>query len=151
MQELPDLLGVFRRFTLAWEGYVRELAGLLGVSLNEGMALSYLTTHGTASAKELGTALHFTSGATTTLVDRLVHRDLVERRAHPTDRRVSLVALTAGAEHQLADGRSWLAAAVLEVPDERKAQTVLVLTELTAILTGLSERLSSTSRTEVQT
>ncbi len=146
MPKIRSLVEVFRDFTLAWEGYVREICVLLGVSMNEGMALSYLTQGGAVSAKELAAALHFTTGATTTLVDRLVQRDLVERRPHPTDRRVSLVALTANAAQELAEGRSWLAAALLEIPDDHKAETVRALSEVTATLTSLAGRLSVENR-----
>jgi len=52
------------------------------------------------------------------------------------------VALTANAGPELAEGRAWLAATLLEVPDDRKAETVRVLSEFTTTLTGLAERLS---------
>lgn len=67
---------------------------LPGIDLD---ALEHLELHGPMPHRQLAERLVLTAGAVTQLVDRLERRGLVERLAHPTDRRVSLVALTADA------------------------------------------------------
>lgn len=69
---------------------------LPGIDLD---ALEHLELHGPMPHRELAERLVLTAGAVTQLVDRLERRGLVERTAHPSDRRVSLVALAAEA-HQ---------------------------------------------------
>ena len=49
---------------------------------------------GEAGVREVAEALHITVGAASRLTDRLVADDLVDREAHPTDRRAVRLALT---------------------------------------------------------
>ena len=65
-----------------------------GVSLAEMQALDHLHEAGGLTPGALGHRLQLTSGAVTALIDRLQRRGLVERTAHPTDRRSTLVRLT---------------------------------------------------------
>ena len=65
-----------------------------GVSLAEMQALDHLHEAGGLTPGALGQRLQLTSGAVTALIDRLQRRGLVERTAHPTDGRSTLVRLT---------------------------------------------------------
>jgi DNA-binding MarR family transcriptional regulator len=64
-----------------------------GLSTNELWALEHLFAEPLGTG-EVGRRLQVTSAATTQIVDRLAHRGHVEREAHPTDRRRTLVRLT---------------------------------------------------------
>lgn len=69
------------------------VAGRAGLSTNELWALEHLFAE-PLGAGEVGRRLQVTSAATTQIVDRLADRGHVEREAHPTDRRRTLVRLT---------------------------------------------------------
>ena len=137
-----DLLNVFRSFILQWEAYRLDITHRLGVSVSELTALSHVSMHGAVSTTDLARVVQFTSGAATSLIDRLAHRGLVERRPHPTDRRVHLVALTAEAEDFLAPKRRLLVAPVAAVSAERLPLTISVLEELTAKIAELCQSLT---------
>ncbi len=69
------------------------VAARAGLSTNELWALEHLFAEPLGTG-EVGRRLQVTSAATTQIVDRLAHRGHVEREAHPTDRRRTLVRLT---------------------------------------------------------
>ena len=68
------------------------------VCLSDFAILELLLHKGTQQVNELGRRIALTSGAITTAVDRLEARGLVNRGAHPTDRRARLVCLSARGE-----------------------------------------------------
>jgi DNA-binding MarR family transcriptional regulator len=92
------LLAAVRRFTLEDGRLDNAVARRYGLSLAEMRALDYLQVSGGLTPGQLGERLQLTSGAVTALVDRLERRELVERTAHPTDRRSTLLRLTATTE-----------------------------------------------------
>jgi len=57
-------------------------------------ALRVLKRHGVMRLSDLSEHLHIAARSTTEVVDALESRDLVERRADPSDRRATLVELT---------------------------------------------------------
>jgi DNA-binding MarR family transcriptional regulator len=57
-------------------------------------ALEYLEAEGPLTQRDLGQRLSLTSGAISMLVDRLEHAGWVNRRAHPTDRRYTMLELS---------------------------------------------------------
>ena len=65
-----------------------------GVGLSDFGVMEMLLHKGPQPVNEIGRAIDLTSGAITTAVDRLESRGLVVRRAHATDRRARVVALT---------------------------------------------------------
>ncbi len=66
-----------------------------GLCASDFGVLEALLHRGPLPVNVLGKKLLLTSGSMTTSVDRLVARQLVERRDDPTDRRIRVVALTA--------------------------------------------------------
>ncbi|QKW11195.1 MarR family transcriptional regulator [Streptomyces sp. NA04227] len=86
MQRLSDsLVAYYRDFTAAAvkEGLTSTQANTLGV-----------LSRGTATMRELATALSCDASNVTGVVDRLERRGLVNREPSPTDRRVKHVLLT---------------------------------------------------------
>lgn len=76
----------------------------------EGLSLARLKVlklleHGPLPMGQLSEAMAVVPRSTTDLVDGLVAAELVERRPHPTDRRVVLLALTDLGRVRLASGR----------------------------------------------
>jgi DNA-binding MarR family transcriptional regulator len=66
----------------------------VGLSPVQGMALLHLQTDVPLTMSALATALKCDNSNVTGIVDRLEAAGLVERRAHPSDRRVKTVVVT---------------------------------------------------------
>lgn len=92
---MADAVAALHRFGTQRDRLRAALARRLRLPLNDLDALEHLELAGPLSQRDLADRLLLTSGAVTLLVDRLAGAGLVERRQHPTDRRVSLVALAA--------------------------------------------------------
>ncbi|WP_350350740.1 MarR family transcriptional regulator [Microbacterium sp. A8/3-1] len=86
--------------------------------------------------QELRDELRITVGAASKLVDRLEREGLAARRPHPTDRRSSLIALTASGETALALG----AQAMKDALDDHLAGHDLA--EVTSLLSRLDRSLT---------
>ena len=71
--------------------YQQAAAAKYGLGITDMKTLSILMREGPMTAGEIGNRLSLTSGSVTTLIDRLERQDLVERQAHPTDRRKVIV------------------------------------------------------------
>jgi DNA-binding MarR family transcriptional regulator len=89
----PDVAVALHRFGMARDRMRAALARALGVGLTDLDALEHLELDGPLTQTELGDRLLLSSGGVTLLVDRLERLGAVRRRAHPTDRRVTLVEL----------------------------------------------------------
>jgi DNA-binding MarR family transcriptional regulator len=127
-----------RSLILAGERYRQVLSEHVGLGTTETQAVSYLTVHGARGQNELAADLGLSSGASTALVDRLERQGIAERYPHPSDRRRTLVRLTAQGEAVVELSRSWLLAAFQDVPPHDHAR-------LAATLRSIAERLSERS------
>lgn len=89
--------------------------------------------------RELAEELGVTVPTTTGLVDRLAREGLVERRPHPTDRRVVLVLPTAEGRDAVRRSAAYLAevmAAVLSDVDEGERESLVRAVERVRDLSG---------------
>src|SRR3954468_6279692 len=111
-----------RALILAGERYRQGLSEHVGLGVTESQAVSYLTVHGDRGQNELAADLGLSSGASTALVDRLERQGIAERYPHPSDRRRTLVRLTARGQDIIRESRQWLVASFRDVaPDELDA------------------------------
>lgn len=69
-------------------------AATIGVSVSELRVLSRVAEAGYATPSRLADTMGMTSGAITAISDSLITAGLVQRNAHPTDRRRNLLSLT---------------------------------------------------------
>jgi DNA-binding MarR family transcriptional regulator len=76
------------------DGYRFRAAADAQVGLTELRAMGHLIDAGPLSPKQLAAALDLTTGTVTALLDRLERGGLVQRTAHPRDRRMLQVELT---------------------------------------------------------
>lgn len=67
---------------------------ILGVNVTDMECLGLIFFKGLTTPSELSRYTGLTSGATTTMLDRLERARLIERRPNPEDRRGTLIALT---------------------------------------------------------
>ena len=125
------------RFGMARDRMRAAVARALGIGLTDLDAIEHLELDGPLTQKELGDRLLLTSGAVTLLVDRLERLGAVQRRAHPSDRRVTLVQLLphddlAGQLPALDAYHRGLCAAVADLPEDVRTAVAAFLDALTA-------------------
>jgi DNA-binding MarR family transcriptional regulator len=101
-----------RALIMAGESYRLAVAGSGGLGTTESQAISYLAVHGPRGQSELARDLGLTSSAATALVDRLERHGAAERTPHPTDRRRTLIRLTARGEELAVAGQQPLLASL---------------------------------------
>ena len=91
LENLNQLLTEFYDKMASWEqSVVKET----GYSLAQTHTIEVLGNHGPLRMKELAQKLAITTGTLTVQIDKLVQAQLIERCAHPDDRRSIVVALT---------------------------------------------------------
>lgn len=118
--------------TRLWRRVEQELrqAGLPRLAWLE--ALSVITGREDARLNDVAVELAITPGGATKLVDAVERGGMVTRHAHPTDRRVTILAATAAGREALARGRTVVDATVEELWPQR--DLIAPLRELTAKL-----------------
>jgi DNA-binding MarR family transcriptional regulator len=148
MAESPkDLAGSLQRFGLARDRMRAALAKRTGVRGADLDTLEYLEAEGPLTQRDLGQRLSLTSGAITMLVDRLEHAGWVNRRAHPTDRRYTLLELSPKAARaspaELDRYHRAIRTLVETVPDRDKAIIATFLNEAAAAASQAAQDLVS--------
>lgn len=106
-----------RRYQTAVDRFDEAATRLLGINRTDARCLDVLDQRGPLSAGELARECGLTTGAMTTLLDRMEELGYLRRTAHPTDRRRVMVELTAKARRRAeqiygpvgAEGRELLA------------------------------------------
>lgn len=89
-----QLVAAFERYGPAYMRWVASRVPAEGLSPQRLRVLHVLRQHGTMPMRDLGAQLGVTGRAVTQLVDALESDGFVARQPHPTDRRVTLIALT---------------------------------------------------------
>ena len=116
----------------------------LGVTEIEMLALVHLAEQGELAPSALGNLLELSSGGSTALVQRLERHGHVSRRPHPSDRRSTLIALTATTAERLEEVESppyRALAEALGAADETVVREVLTrLADATEELQALGRR-----------
>ena len=86
MRELTHLPAHLARF--------HKIYGEAGLTPGVGKALVQLPSDHPVPMRELASALHCDNSYVTSVIDILEEKGLVERRAHPSDRRIKVISLT---------------------------------------------------------
>jgi DNA-binding MarR family transcriptional regulator len=119
-----EIRATLARKSLADARFRSSLARVLGISENDVLAVQHLAREGALTPSILGVRLGLTSGGTTALLQRLERLGYVQRDAHPTDRRSSLVCLSEQARAEVGDAYAPLVrqldAEIAELPAEHR-------------------------------
>ena len=94
-------VSLLRQLQLSGGNLRASLAKELGISLAELNALAHVAEQVGLTPKKLSELMDLTTGAMTTMIDRLERAGLLVRQPHPTDRRSLLLALTPGGGHAI--------------------------------------------------
>jgi DNA-binding MarR family transcriptional regulator len=89
-----EILGLIRRNQVLTDMLDEAAAGYLGINRTDARALDVIDQHGQITAGDLARELRLSTGAVTTLVDRLERAGFARRVADPTDRRRVLLEVT---------------------------------------------------------
>ena len=139
-----------RALILAGERYRQAISEYVGLGTTETQAISYLTVHGDRGQNDLAADLGLSSGAATALVDRLERQGIAQRHPHPSDRRRTLVRLTARGKSVVQESHQWLLAGFEDIPASDLASTAAALLSIADRLSAYSaeifQRSSSTQR-----
>jgi len=97
-EESANVWLVIRKAAYWIEQHALRSVTSTGLGLTDFAVLKALLFTGPLPVNVIGAKVLLTSGSITSAVDRLAAQGLVERQAHPTDRRASLVGLTRAGE-----------------------------------------------------
>ncbi|HEY8594262.1 MAG TPA: MarR family transcriptional regulator [Devosiaceae bacterium] len=89
-----DLMRALRAHQNASDVMDTAVSDLLGINRTDGMCIDIVDQHGRISAGELATALGLSTGAVTTVIDRMEKAGYLRRVPDPDDRRRVLTELT---------------------------------------------------------
>lgn len=90
---IADLMDSFGSAQLRAEALMKGIAAEHGMSVSDLRSLYLVREHETPTPKQISAYLDLSSSATTALTDRMVAAGYLERVAHPTDRRSSVLRL----------------------------------------------------------
>jgi DNA-binding MarR family transcriptional regulator len=124
-----DLVASLQRFGLQRDRLRAAVARHVGISETDLDALEHLEAAGPLTQRDLGDRLSLTSGAVTMLVDRLEAAGWVQRGPHPTDRRYTLIALTAQAGRDTPPPLTTYHAAVRRLATKVEAENRAAITD----------------------
>lgn len=128
-----------RALIMAGEHMRHAIAAHYAIGTTETAALSNLRVVGALGPRELADRLGLTPSTVTSVVDRLETVGFVERSAHPTDRRMTVVSLTTLGDEVVVQFDEWLSSAI-----DRLGRDAIpgVTAALLRLATGLEEQTS---------
>ena len=134
LESLTDETGV-HVFLVLWkassavQAFAEKSIAGLEMGMSDFAVLEALLHKGSLPVNEIGKKVQLTSGSITTAIDRLETKELVERRAHGSDRRARIVYLTK-------DGRKLITRAYARHADdlERLTSASLTLAERSTLI-----------------
>lgn len=138
-----DLTAAFARYNATLLTLSAHLAADTGLTLSEMVACEHLRLDGPLTPREVGERVRLSSGAVTSLIDRLEGRGFATRTPHPKDRRSVLVHYTP--QEQRVVGRLYavlghLSAEMASLGETEKAAVIGFLTSMTV---GLIEAIAA--------
>jgi DNA-binding MarR family transcriptional regulator len=143
---------LIRRFLyrrdLALARHRATLARSLGLTDVEMLVLVHVREQGTLAPSKIATLLDLSSGGATAMVQRLERAGHVTRRAHPTDRRSTLIELSAPTVKRLDDAQAAFADGLERTIAPLTASERAVVARFFDDLAALSEELDGTARDE---
>jgi len=138
-----DVAGRLRLAVARLQRIVRQQA-MGGLNLAEGSCLAIIDRHGPLSLSDVASRENLSAPTITKIVTRLEGQGLIERLADPTDRRVSLVAVSKNGAALLERVRSsrtaYLHRKLRELSDEDLSSLLAALPVLEALATEHTEQ-----------
>jgi DNA-binding MarR family transcriptional regulator len=137
---LLELLHEIRANQRATDTVDEAAAHAMGVNRTDSKCIDILDQHGRMSAGELARQSGLTTGAVTSVIDRLERLDYVRRVADPADRRRVLVELTPRLQRMIEELMGPLGDAGFPLIDRYSDEQLELLIEFTRIGREIQER-----------
>jgi len=115
--DVDDVLAAFNEMQRQTAAIVKIVAADIGIGTTDLQALVFLTGNDAVTPKQLSEHLELSTGATTSLVDRMDAAGHVHRVPHPTDRRSTLVELAPAGREAISGVAGFYAQAFREAVD----------------------------------
>lgn len=129
-----------RKFTRSSLMLQHDISQEAGLNATDAECLDYLMEMGPSTAGALAQATGLTTGAVTSLIDRLERSGFVKRSADPNDRRKVIVSLIPERKAGITARYGKLAAAVQELLSSYSKRELLFLIGHTKALTGAFDK-----------
>jgi DNA-binding MarR family transcriptional regulator len=139
-KEVFDLMWEIRKFTRSSLMLQHDISQEAGLNATDAECLDYLMEMGPSTAGALAQATGLTTGAVTSLIDRLERSGFVKRTADPKDRRKVIVSLIPERKAGITARYSRLAAAVQELLSSYSKKELAFLIGHTKALTAAFEK-----------
>lgn len=137
--EVFDLMWEIRKFTRSSLMLQHNISQQAGLNATDAECLDYLMEMGPSTAGALAQVTGLTTGAVTSLIDRLERSGFVKRAADPNDRRKVIVSLIPERKAGITARYARLAAAVQEFLSSYSKKELLFLIAHTKTLTTVFE------------
>lgn len=109
---LSDTTAGLRAVVIASEQLRHAFVLHYAIGATDIVAMSHVRLHNGLNPHELAERIGLTPSAVTSLVDRLQAANFVQRVAHPSDRRMTVITLTDAGEEMIAHADEWLGTAI---------------------------------------
>lgn len=139
-KEVFDLMWEIRKFTRESLMLQHAISQEAGLNVTDAECLDYLMEMGPSTAGALAQATGLTTGAVTSLIDRLERSGFVKRTADPKDRRKVIVSLIPERKAGITARYARLAAAVQELLSSYSKKELAFLIGHTKALTTVFEK-----------
>jgi DNA-binding MarR family transcriptional regulator len=141
-QDLEYLLTAFRVFQMQHARVLHHESVERGLNITDTRLIFFLAAADgeDITSKRAGEYLELSTGAMTSLIDRLAERNHIERQPHPSDRRSSLLVLTPTGEAVAREIGALYAMAFTDVVEDQYQRPLAVAFEqLSGVLAQLLE------------
>jgi DNA-binding MarR family transcriptional regulator len=139
-KEVFDLMWEIRKFTRSSLMLQHTIAQEAGLNATDAECMDYLMEMGPSTAGALVKATGLTTGAITSLIDRLERAGFVKRSADPNDRRKVIVSLIPERKTGISTRYAGLAAAVRKQLSSYTKKELLFLIAHTRALTAIFDK-----------
>lgn len=138
-KEVFDLMWEIRKFTRTSLMLQHTIAQKVGLNATDAECLDFLMEMGPSSAGALAKATRLTTGAVTTMIDRLERGGFVKRSADPNDRRKVIVSVVPERKTVISGHYRNLAASVQALLATYSKKDLTLLVRYTNNLTAVYE------------
>jgi len=115
--DVTDVMAAFNEVQMQNAAILKVVAADIGIGTTDLQALAFVNGHSAVTPKQLSEHLELSTGATTSLVDRMDTAGYVHRVPHPTDRRSTLVELAPAGQEAISGVTDFYARAFREAVD----------------------------------
>jgi MarR family transcriptional regulator, organic hydroperoxide resistance regulator len=139
-EDVPAVADAIFRAGTAFDGFTAQMRRAYDLNAHERLALAALWQHGPLTMTDLGSWIPLSRAAVTTLVDRMEEYGLVRRGSDASDRRRTVVEITAAATERMVPVLEPWGADLAELVGKLEDHEWSVIHRFMQAMRGLNER-----------